>query len=71
MIIGSISENKNLEQRVAITPEIIKKYRSLGLEVHLSQDYAEHLGIKDKEYEFEGAKFFSNEEVLSNSNARH
>tara|TARA_A100001035_G_scaffold237287_1_gene201496 strand:- start:247 stop:1332 length:1086 start_codon:yes stop_codon:yes gene_type:complete len=69
MIIGSISENKNLEQRVAITPEIIKKYRSLGLEVHLSQDYAEHLGIKDKEYEFEGAKFFSNEEVLSNSNA--
>ena len=69
MIIGSISENKNLEQRVAITPEIIKKYRSLGLEVHLSQDYAEHLGIKDKEYEFEGAKFFSNEEVLSNSSA--
>ena len=26
MIIGSISENKNLEKRVSITPEISKKY---------------------------------------------
>ena len=69
MIIGSISENKNFEKRVAITPDIIKKYKSLGLEVHLSKSYAVHLGINDKQYEQEGAKFFTTDEVISNSNA--
>ena len=39
MIIGSISENLDIEQRVAITPDIIKKYKSLGLEVHLTKNY--------------------------------
>jgi|TARA_B100001741_G_C16466813_1_gene557952 NAD(P) transhydrogenase subunit alpha len=69
MIIGSISENRSLEKRVAITPDIVKKYKTLGLEVHLTHDYAVHLGIKDKDYESHGAKFFKNDEVLSNSNA--
>ncbi len=69
MIVGSISENVNQEKRIAITPDIIKKYKSLGLEVYLSKDYASHLGIDDKEYEKEGAKFFSSDEVISNSNA--
>ncbi len=70
MIIGSISEDKKIENRVAITPDILKKYKSLGLEIHLSKDYASHIGIKDKEYETEGAKIFENsEEVISNSNA--
>ena len=70
MIIGSISENIGIEKRVAITPDIIKKYKSLGLEVHLIQNYANHLGINDKEYEAEGAKIFENEdEVISSSNA--
>ena len=69
MIIGSISENTNLEKRVAITPDIIKKYKSLGLEVYLNKDYASHLGISDKEYELEGAKIFNSNEVISNSDA--
>ena len=69
MIIGSISENLKLEKRVAITPDIIKKYKSLGLEVHLSKDYAKHLGIEDEEYKTEGAIIKSEDEVLSNSNA--
>ena len=30
MIIGSIFENKSIENRVAITPDIVKKYKSLG-----------------------------------------
>ena len=42
MIIGSITENKKIEQRVSVTPEIIKKYKSLGLEVYLTKDYALH-----------------------------
>ena len=70
MIVGSISEEKNIEQRVAITPEVIKKYKSLGLEVHLIKNYALHLGIKDEEYKTEGAKIFDTEdEVILSSNA--
>ncbi len=70
MIIGSISEDINFEKRVAITPEITKKYKSLGLEVYLTKDYALHLGINDKQYENEGAKIIQDtDEVISKSNA--
>ena len=69
MIIGSVSENINFEKRVAITPDIIKKYKSLGFEIYLTKDYASHIGIKDEEYETEGANIKSIDEVLSNSNA--
>ena len=68
MIIGSISENTKIEKRVALTPDIIKKYKSLGLDVHISKNYALHLGIDDKDYETEGAKIFSEKEVVMNSN---
>ena len=70
MIIGSISEDKNFEKRVAITPDILKKYISLGLEVNLIKNYALHLGIRDEQYEAEGAKIISDElEIINNSNA--
>lgn len=70
MIIGSISENVNVEKRVAITPDIVKRYKSLGLEIHLAKDYASHLGISDKEYEIEGAVIKENvSEIISNSDA--
>ena len=69
MIIGSISENLNLEQRVAITPDIVKRYKSLGLQVYLSKDYATHLGISDKSYETEGASIKSIDETISTSDA--
>ena len=70
MIIGSVSENLDFEKRVAITPEVVKKYKSVGLDVHLSKNYATHLGITDKEYEHEGANILSdNNQIISNSNA--
>ena len=70
MIIGSIPEDINIDKRVAVTPEILKKYKSLGLEVYLTKNYATHLGILDKEYEDEGATLFKNEDdVLSKSDA--
>ena len=37
MIIGSISENKNIEKRISLVPEIIKKYISNGFEVILEE----------------------------------
>ena len=69
MILGSLSENKNHEKRVALTPDIVKKYLSLGFEISLIKDYATHLGISDELYKSEGAKIYKSEdEVLSNSN---
>jgi len=50
MKIASILENQKIEKRIAITPEIAKKYISLGLEVSLCENYGSHLGFKDEEY---------------------
>jgi len=68
MKIVSFLENLDIEKRIAITPEISKKYISLGLEVFLSENYGDHLGIKDKEYLEHGVKIFKNEnEAINNA----
>ena len=68
MRIGSILENQNYEKRIAITPEIAKKYISLGFEITLSENYGLHLGIKDEVYLDVGVKFIKDEtEILSSS----
>ena len=68
MKIGSISEDQKIEKRIAITPEIAKKYISLGLEVSLSENYGIHLGIRDEEYKELGVYILKDEkEILSNS----
>ena len=35
MNLASIPEDKNVEKRIAITPEIVKKYTSLGFNLFL------------------------------------
>ena len=68
MRIGSVLENQNIEKRIAITPEIIKKYISLGFEVILSKNYGSHLGINDEEFLALGVKITDNDtEILSSS----
>ena len=67
MRIASISENTNLEKRVAVTPEIAKKYLSIGFELSLSENYAKHLGIDDNEYKKIGVKFSKNVKELLGS----
>ena len=67
MIIASVSENKDLEKRISITPEISKKYIDLGFEVHLSQNYGAHLGLSDSEYKELGVKIVGNENQLFES----
>ena len=68
MKIGSISENKDFEKRIAITPEIAKKYISLDLEVLLVENYGAHLGYNDDEYKKEGVNIIKDEkEVLDKS----
>jgi H+-translocating NAD(P) transhydrogenase subunit alpha len=68
MKIVSVSENLDIEKRIAITPEISRKYISLGFEVFLSENYGDHLGIKDKEYLEHGVKISKNDkEIINNS----
>tara|TARA_X000000950_G_C13796032_1_gene611461 strand:- start:58 stop:1146 length:1089 start_codon:yes stop_codon:yes gene_type:complete len=67
MRIGSISENIKIEKRIAITPEIVKKYTLLGFEVCLSENYGSHLGIKDKQYIELGVKIIKDENEILNS----
>ena len=67
MRIGSTLENQNVEKRVAITPEIAKRYIGLGFEVVLSENYADHLGVKDNEYLEIGAMISKDEKEIINS----
>ena len=42
MILTSAIEDKVVEKRLAITPEIAKKYISLGFELSLPNGYGKH-----------------------------
>ena len=67
MKIVSILENQKIEKRIAITPEIAKKYISLGLEVSLPENYGSHLGIKDEEYKELGVSISQDEKEIISS----
>ena len=64
MIIGSVSENKETEKRISITPDIAKKYINLGFEVQLSENYGKHLGFEETEYSEHGVKFIEDDKKL-------
>ena len=67
MKIGSIIENQQVEKRIAITPEIVKKYTSLGFKINLSENYGSHLGIKDDDYIKMGANLNKDDKEILNS----
>ena len=68
MIIGAVSENKNSEKRISITPEIAKKYLDNGFSVIIENDLASHLGISDEDFQKVGCKLDNRENVLKKSN---
>ena len=67
MRIVSVSENRNIEKRIAITPNIAKKYIALGLEVSLSENYGEHLGFKDNDYKELGVEISKKDDDVINN----
>ena len=67
MIIGSISENKDIEKRISITPDIIKKYISIGFKILIEKDYGSHLGFSDEIFAKEGCDLDNKENVLKKS----
>ena len=66
MIIASLSENKEVEKRIAVTPEITKKYIDLGLDLFLPNNYGSHLGFDDEEYKSFGVNFLDSDEKIIN-----
>jgi len=67
MIIGSISENKELEKRISITPDIAKKYISNGFEILIETGFGSHIGISDDKFVKEGCKIDKKENILKQS----
>ena len=67
MRIASVKENLEIEKRIAITPDIAKKYISLGMEVSVPENYAIHLGINDNQYSDIGVLICKDEKELIRS----
>ena len=67
MIIGSISENKDLEKRISITPDLAKKYILSGFEILIEESFGSHLKISDDEFLKEGCKIDKRENILKKS----
>ena len=66
MKIVSVLENQKIEKRITITPDIAKKYISLGFEVLLSKNYGVHIGISDEVYKNAGVKISNDEKEILN-----
>jgi len=67
MRIVSVSENHKIEKRIAITPDIAKKYIELGLEVSLPENYGDHLGFTDNQFKELGVNISKDEKEIINS----
>jgi len=67
MLIGSTKENLSVEKRIAITPDVAKKYINLGFKICLSENYGTHLGITDNEFQSLGVNIIKNEKELINN----
>jgi len=68
MIIGSLSENRDIEKRISITPDIAKKYISNNFEVLIESGIGLHMGMSDDEFIKEGCKIDKKENILNQSN---
>ena len=67
MKIVSVQEDRKIEKRISITPEIAKKYIALGFEVLLSENYGQNLGFLDDEYKKLGVKILKDENEILDS----
>ena len=67
MRIVSFLENKKIEKRIAITPDVAKKYINLGCQLSLPENYGIHLGINDNAFKDVGATIIKDEKKLINN----
>ncbi len=64
MQLASVLENKEIEKRVSITPEIAKKYINLGFDLTLSKNYGQHLGFKNEDYKNLGVNMLDSDKEI-------
>ena len=68
MEIAIPKENKALENRVAATPETVKKFLSLGAKIKIEKGAGIKSNILDSDFENAGAKIVSDtEELIGNA----
>ena len=67
MHLVSINENKEIEKRIALTPEIAKKYIDIGFKLSLPKNYGNHLGFNDEHYKALGVSFLESEKEIINN----
>ena len=67
MRIASLLENLKIEKRIAVTPDIAKKFIDLGLELSLQEKYGVHLGISDDSFKSVGVKFIKDDKEIINN----
>tara|TARA_B100001057_G_scaffold52754_1_gene46939 strand:+ start:23367 stop:24455 length:1089 start_codon:yes stop_codon:yes gene_type:complete len=66
MHLVSLSENRSVEKRIALTPELVKKYIDLGFKLSLPTNYGNHLGFNDENYKNLGVNILENEKDIIN-----
>ena len=64
MRIVSFLEDHTVEKRIAITPDVAKKYIALGFDLSLQENYGVHLGINDDVFKDIGATIFKDEKKI-------
>ena len=64
MQISALKENSNNENRVALTPDAIKLFQRLGLEILIEDDAGNNSGYPNELYTENGAKIVSRNECL-------
>ena len=67
MRITSLSEDKSIEKRIAVTPDVAKKYIDLGIELSLPENYGSHIGIQDNAFKDLGVNIAKDESELINN----
>jgi H+-translocating NAD(P) transhydrogenase subunit alpha len=67
MRIASLSEDKSIEKRIAVTPDVAKKYIDLGIELSLPENYGSHIGIQDNVFKDLGVNIAKDESELINN----
>jgi len=67
MVIGSIAENRHIEKRISITPDIAKKYIVNGFKILIETGFGSHLSISDDEFLKAGCKIEKKENILKQS----
>ncbi len=64
MIIGVPKEILSEERRVAVMPDVVSKYITLGFEVQVESEAGKGIGVEDSDYERAGASIVSDPETL-------